>query len=221
LLEVAARENKLPAAVAADRDELAVAHGALQGELGRRVAAEGEPAPVVRAADRIEDNAFGALSDWLLSFKRLPAEKHPEATDAQMVYDVLFAQGLGFLTLRAPDEWQEAETRVRLIAEKGLGAIIEKLGGKPFLDELEAAHAGYGEALGITKARPSPETPSVGEARDVAHEVLRSYVLRVAAHARRSAPKTGALADRLLAPLARWKDRPVKMATSPAPVTDG
>ncbi|MDI1437683.1 hypothetical protein [Polyangium sorediatum] len=207
LLETASREPGLPIAIAADRNTLAVTHETLQVELGKRVFAEGEASPVVAVADRVEDNAFGALSDWLLSFKRLPVERYPAAADAARVHDALFGQGLGFLRLRAADEWQEAETRIRILMEKGFDVVIANLGGKPFLDELIFAHTAYGEALGITKARPASDPHSLGKAQGEALDALRSYVLRVAAHVRENDPATAALAERLLAPLAVWKGR--------------
>ncbi|MDC3953653.1 hypothetical protein KEG38_07350 [Polyangium jinanense] len=214
LLETAFREPMLPAPIADDRTTLSALHETLQVELGKRVVAEGEAPPVVSVVDRIEDNAFGALSDWLLSFKRLPTERHPVAADAAMVHDTLFGQGLGFLRLRAADEWQEAETRMRILKEKGLDLVIEKLGGKPFLDELTFAHTAYGEALGITKPRPASDPPSLGKAQSEAIDALRSYVLRVAAHVRENEPATAELAERLLAPLAQWRDRPSKKRRS-------
>ncbi|MDI3291407.1 hypothetical protein [Polyangium sp. 15x6] len=219
LLETASREPMLPAAIADDRATLSATHEALQVELGKRVVAEGEAPPVVSAVDRVEDNAFGALSDWLLSFKRLPVERHPAAAEAAMVHDTLFGQGLGFLRLRAADEWQEAETRMRIIKEKGLDVVIEKLGGKPFLDELVFAHTAYGEALGITKPKPASDPPSLGKVQGEAIDALRSYVLRVAAHVRENQPATAELAERLLAPLAAWKGRRSKNRRS-APTND-
>ncbi|MRG92790.1 hypothetical protein [Polyangium spumosum] len=224
LLETASRELMLPSTIAADRNTLAASRETLQVELGKRVLAEGEAPPVVGVADRVEDNAFGALSDWLLSFKRLPPERHPEAAEAAKVYDALFGQGLAFLRLRAADEWQEAETRMRLLTEKGFDVVIENLGGKPFLDELAFAHTAYGEALGITKPRPTPEPPGVRKAQGEALDALRSYVLRVAAHVREGEPQTAALAERLLAPLAQWRDRPAKNQKStptPEPASPG
>ncbi|UQA58679.1 hypothetical protein [Polyangium aurulentum] len=210
LLNVAATENALPAAIADDRDALAAAHEVLLIELGKRLEGEGAQKALVRSADRVEDNAFGALSDFLLAFSRLPEDRHPEAAEAQAVHDALFPQGLGFLAIRPADEWQEAETRLRLIQEKGLGTTIAKLGGTPFLVELAAAHKAYGEALGITAVKPEPEAPSVGGAREAALEALRSYVLRVAAHVKKGEPATAALAERLLEPLASYKSRPRK-----------
>ena len=125
--------------------------------------------------------------------------------------------GLAFLAVRQHDEWQEAEIRARLLADKGYDKIIEQLGGKPFLDEIASAHKAYGEALGITLVKLAPESPAIRVARDNAIDLIRSYVLRVAALVRKSDPQTEALSQRLLAPLVHWRDRPAKAAvTDPA-----
>jgi hypothetical protein len=61
------------------------------------------------------------------------------------------------------------------------------------------------------------ESPAVRVARDNAIDLVRSYVLRVAALVRKSDPNTEALAQRLLAPLVTWRERPAKAAaTDPA-----
>lgn len=86
------------------------------------------------------------------------------------------------------------------------------LGGKPFLDEITSAHKAYGEALGITAVKVAPESPAIRVARDNATDVIRSYVLRVAALVRKSDPQTEALSQRLLAPLVNWRARPAKAA---------
>ncbi len=209
LLQSAKEEKKLPASIAADRDELALAHDVLTGALKQRVRAEGGDTPLVRAADHVEDNAFGALVDWLRALARLPAERHPQAAEAQAVLDAVFSGGLGFLSISPRDEWQEAETRLQLIAEDGHDVTIKKLGGAPFLEELQVAHKAYGEALGITAVKPV-EPVALRDALDTAHDTLRAYVLRVSAHVRKSDPQSAELASRLLAPLVHWKDRPSK-----------
>src|SRR5690242_6655743 len=82
LLNAAKAERKLPASIATDRDEVAEAYQVLQAELAKRLVAESEDGPVVRAADMVEDNAFGALSDWLSAWARLPGDRHPESANA-------------------------------------------------------------------------------------------------------------------------------------------
>jgi hypothetical protein len=214
LLTAAGAESKLPAWLALDVAELTDVASKLDAELTRRLQGGGKSTPVVAAADRVEDTAFTALFDWLTGWSLLRAEHHPEALGARAALDAIFSQGRSFLALRPVDEWQEAELRLQLIADKGHGAAITQLGGKPFLDELRAAHAAYGEALGITTIKPTPEPPRLRAARDAAAEVVRGYVMRVSGHVRAKDPTTRALADRLLAPLVNWRDVP----TQPSPV---
>lgn len=214
LLRAANEEKKLPASIAADRDDLAHGHKALTVVLKQRLSAEGFEAPGVGAADRVEDTAFGALIDWLRAFARLPAERRAEAAVAKVLLQAIVPSGPGFLAIRPPDERQEVETRLRLIAEKGYDQTIRKLGGGPFLDELATAHKAYGKARGIPSVKPLLEPPAVREARGAAHEVLRAYVLRVSAYVRKADPQSAALASRLLSPLIHWNDRPNKAAES-------
>jgi hypothetical protein len=164
----------------------------------------------VRSADAVEDNAFGALFDWLHAIARLPEERHPQATEARGVLQAVYPTNLDFLSISPPDEWLEAETRLQVIADDGHDITIKKLGGGPFLEELKVAHKVYGEVLGITLVKPTIEPLALREAFDTAHEALRTYVLRVSAHVRKAAPESGELASRLLAPLIHWKDRPIK-----------
>jgi hypothetical protein len=89
-------------------------------------------------------------------------------------------------------------------------------GGSPILDEIASAHKAYGEALGITVVKVAAEGPAVRVARDNAIDLVRSYVLRVAALVRKSDPNTETLAQRLLAPLVTWRDKPVKAAAAEA-----
>ena len=228
LLTAARAEKKLPPFIVPDRDELTVVLEALQVELARRVSGEGEDTPRVGAADRIEDNAFGALFDFLSAWARLPADQHPESASAASVLRTVFAGGLAFLAVKPHNEWQEAEIRLRLIADKGLDTTIEKLGGKAFLAHLAVVHKAYGEALGITAVNQIVESPAIRVARDAAVEVIRGYVLRVAALVRKNDPQSEALSQRLLAPIVNWRESPAKAgattdpaapAPEPVPVT--
>jgi hypothetical protein len=218
LLSAAEAEKTLPSSVVPDRDELVAVLEALHVELARRVSGEGEEIPRVGAADRVEDNAFGALFGWLSAWARLPADQHPGAVRAAAVLQSVFAGGLAFLAVRPDNEWQEAEVRMRLLVEKGHDTTIEQLGGKPFLDHLALAHKAYGEALGITAVKQVAESPAIRAARDAAIEVIRGYVLRVVALVRRSDPEAEALAQRLLAPIINWRESPAKAGAPADPV---
>lgn len=217
LLTAANEEKKLAPGVAAARDDLAAVREKLSTELAKRVSGAGEVTPVVRAADILEDNAFGALVDWLRSFARLPADRHPEAGQVQQVLGDAFKDGLEFLKLAPVNEWQEAEVRRAILEDKGHLELIKKLGGKPFLDELDFAHEGYGEAVGATVVKPVPETPAVRQMLDEAREELRAYVLAVSSQVKKKDPTSQATAARLLAPLIHWKDTPAKPDDTAAP----
>ena len=69
------------------------------------------------------------------------------------------------------------------------------------------------------------ESPAIRVARDAAVDVIRGYVLRVAALVRKSDPQSEALSQRLLAPIVNWRETPAKgsakadpVAPAPAPV---
>lgn len=222
LIGAAKNEKKLPAAIAADQAELEEAYATLHVELAKRISAEGEAPAVVRAADLVEDTAFGALFGWLSGWARLPVDKHPEAAEAATVLQTVFPDRLSFLSIRPEDEWQEAELRLQMISDKGFDTIINELGGKPFLKELTQAHEAYGKALGITSPKAQAETPALREARNAGMEAIRDYVLRVSAHVRKKQPETAAMAERLLAPLTTFRDRPthpaVEAKSPPSPV---
>lgn len=218
LLTVAAAEEEaakkegleLPPSIAAARDEMAESREALQAELMKRQAGDGEESPQVRAADTIEDNAFRAVVAYLRAFALLPAERYPESAQAQEILDTVFSDGLGFITIKPEKEWEEANIRLGLLESRGFNPTIEALGGKPFLDELAFAHAQYGEVLGIKAVKEGQEAPAVRKSFEEAAASVRTYVLRVTGHVSKKDPRTAELAERLLVPLAEWKDEKPK-----------
>jgi hypothetical protein len=216
LVKVASEEKKLPSVIVVDRDSLSLAHDALGGARKSRLRNDVAQATILRTESHAEENAFVAIVDWLRAFARLPPDKHPEAALAQSVLDAVFPGTLGFLGVSPVDAWQEADTRLAIIIDEHHDVTIQKLGGDAFLAELTRAHRAYGEALGITKSKLAPRVPSLRETLDNAHEVLRAYALRISAYVRKRAPETSSLADRLLAPLAEWRDLPSKVEEAPA-----
>lgn len=218
LITAAAEEKKLPPTIAAARDALIPVRDTLEAEIAKRVSGAGEETPVVRAADKVEDNAFGAFYDWLHAMARLPADRHPQATTAQTILDTVFKGGLEFLRHAPVNEWQEAEVRLDLLRDQGHRESVSKMGGKAFLDELDFAHKAYGLAVGTTAVKPTIESPAIQEALDDARHDLRAYVLAVSSHVKRKEPTTQALADRLLAPLVHWKEGSSKAAPVISPV---
>ncbi|HEU4534299.1 MAG TPA: hypothetical protein VFS00_09285, partial [Polyangiaceae bacterium] len=95
----------------------------------------------------------------------------------------LFPDGLGFLKLPYVIEHTESERRLDLIEAEGLAGDLRELVGASFVDELGAAHAEYGSALGITAALDAPAPTRVADSLREMQGALRSYVLQVLAHA--------------------------------------
>jgi hypothetical protein len=145
---------------------------------------EKAPRPDARPADVALDNAWSALFGRLESYARLPAEQAPRAERASGLLDTIFPEGLSFLKLPYTSEWAESEKRLTKIDQQKLGPAVDELAGADFLTVLRAAHATYGEALGMTKARPVTAVP-VGTAESL-REVTRaiaSYTLKLCAMA--------------------------------------
>jgi len=200
LLTAIKAHTALPELIAARATSFEKAHSALSLALSKRPQAESDPKRP-RSADHAEDHAFSALHDWLYAWCKLSS---PEADQARTMFAVLFPDGLKFTHLPYKQEWAECEAKLARIASEGYDAEIVRLGGKPILDQLLAAHKAYGESLGITI---DGQDPNVGlrEPLLAFYRYLRAYVVAVTAHTDPDDPMSGALADTLLAPLHRWQ----------------
>ncbi|WP_437972824.1 hypothetical protein WMF11_27445 [Sorangium sp. So ce295] len=214
LATLASRHDDLASAL---RDQVSLSEG-------------GEASEDAVQCDRILDGCWSGLHDFLTAFTKLPPGA-PEAADASALKAAIFTGGLKFLQLTYVLEWSESELRIQRIRKSGLDARIEALGGKRFLSALEAAHAAYGKALGVTApaATAAAAPPSVRDALAAFTEALRAYVIKVMGSVEPDEPETQELADKLLAPLASWSvgssgrgaprknDKPEGDTAAPAP----
>ncbi|WP_437675732.1 hypothetical protein [Sorangium sp. So ce131] len=186
-------------------------HGDLAAALRDQVSlpGEGEPSEDAVQCDRVLDGCWSGLHDFLTAFTKLPPGA-PEVAEASSLKATLFPGGLKFLQLTYVLQWSESELRIQRIRKNGLDVRIEALGGKRFLAALEAAHAAYGKALGVTApaAIAAEAPPSVREALDAFTEALRAYVIKVMGAVEPDEPETQELADKLLAPLVGWSVGP-------------
>jgi len=121
------------------------------------------------------------------------------------MFAVLFPDGLKFTRLPYKQEWAEANAKIDRITSEGYDTEIAKLGGKPILDHLLAAHKAYGESLGITAEGQDPNIVGVREPLSAFSRYLRAYVVAVTAHTDPDDAASGTLADTLLAPLHKWQ----------------
>ena len=158
--------------------------------------------PRARAADRVLDDAWGAIQSWLLGWTKVPEDYHARIAHARHIYAALFPKGLQFLTLDFKDEWSESQNRLDRIAHDRWDVVIGELGGRPFLELLQNAHHAYGAALHITGTGATPEPDAaVRKCLEQTHMYLRDYVAQVAAAVRRDEAVSVDAAMRLLGPL--------------------
>ncbi len=213
----AAAEKRLPKglsmAIAAVGGAQAALSLALQAQLSTQV-----PVADTRKADAEEDNAVGALHDFLSAWARLPGGV-PQATQAQAVLRALFPSGLGFLRAEYAVEWAEVQRRIERLRSEGLDVVIGKLGGQPFVDYLLATHAAYGKALGITEKTGAPKSsdPQIAEALRELQAALRRYIIKAVAHVEADDPESESMVSRLLSPIAEYESRLAGASSGPKP----
>lgn len=182
----------------------------IEGEIPAMVTALGpaakRPAVSLKVADREEDNAVGALVDFVTVWTRLPEAKYPEQVRVgrESLEVLLEGKGLEFLVLKPIVEHSEVQRRIDGLAERGLDAEIRKLGGDAFLDHLAETHEVYGPVTGATRNVPEAESAVVRDASSALTETLRTYVVRVVGLIDRKHPETRDLAAALLQPLSSW-----------------
>jgi len=175
----------------------------------------------VRVTDKLEDNAIAALLLILTGWSRVRGQL--ELGDvAAKVAEYLGAQdGLGFINLRARDEYGVVDTKLKTIDREKLEPMLGDLGLAPLLAHLRDVHARYGAALGMTQALPVEQHGAVRAVYDALLDSLKHYVGAVVGSVQRKKPATKALADTLLGPLASWKSDAPRKTTKDEAETPG
>lgn len=206
LLAAANAEASLPAHVRQALDDVDAQRVPLTEALG---ATPKRPTVSLKAADRAEDNAVGALVDFCASWVRLPEEKFPESVRvARECLAVLRSDDrLDYLTLRPVVEHSEVQRRLDALHARKLDVALRKLGAGAFLDHLAQTHEVYGVVTGATAPLEVDDTPAVRDAATELAETLRVYVVRVVGLIDRKRPETGERVQRLLKPLSTWSRR--------------
>lgn len=161
-----------------------------------------------READARLDAAWSAAFDFFTAWSKLRDE--PKARIAAEIRERLFPDGLKFTKIQFTRQWTESEWRLSLLGEGSVGASIDALGGRTFVESIQRAHKDYGDVLGLSKALEDPvEEEGIRDAVSKLMGALRTYVLQVSAMARKSDPSSQALVDKLLSPIIHWQSSAV------------
>jgi hypothetical protein len=146
--------------------------------------------------------AWAGTSAWLDGLGRIP--RHTSGPVARDLRARLFGEGLRFVQLPFKQAWAQSQTRLLLVEERGLDAAFASIGGQEVLRVIRAAHAEFGEALGVTEVPEPPAPPRrVREALLAFTEALRMFVVRVIASVDRRDGDAALLAQKLLGPIER------------------
>ena len=155
-----------------------------------------------RSADLAMDRAWQAFERRLTAYGDLAPEFASDQGKAAELHPLLFPNGLSFLALPYPEQWAEGEAILHRIGQSELEPAIVKFVGAPFLAQVRARHAAYGEALGITKARPEVvKAEPILDALREARAALSTYA-RVLVAAVENEDLDPKVAQKALAPIA-------------------
>lgn len=162
---------------------------ALEGKWTRQVELSRDLRPWARRSAA----AWSAVRDRLATYESF-AEGNSERIRAMKIHDLLFGEGLDFLTLTFPRQHAESERRIKRIDERGLAKELEQLVGARFVAALRAAHQAFGDVLGISKP-VVPATPVfVVEELRALTDAISEYALQLLALASNDPEKREAVA---------------------------
>jgi hypothetical protein len=147
--------------------------------------------------------AWKAIRDRLVGFEALP-EGNADRTQAILLRDTLFADGLEFNLISFARHHAESEHRLRLLDEVGLAKDLVRLVGDHFVKMLRAAHQAYGDALGINMAAPQAVAVLLSEPLRALADAITGYALQLVALARHEPEKRDAIV-RALSPIDEFR----------------
>lgn len=93
-------------------------------------------------------NAWSATHAALDAMRRIPRSLSPKAELAEVLFGIVFQDGLAFTQLRAPQAWAAGDRLVARISEDGLTGRIEELIGTEHLSAAQRATVALGEVIG-------------------------------------------------------------------------
>lgn len=163
-----------------------------------------EPALDPDASNASSDEAWRAFEGWLGGWtKHRDDGRKPGAVEARALQARLFPKpgGMQFIGWRPRKQWTAMTSRMAILAEPDVVALVKAFGGERLSDALRVTHGDFGKAYGFTAAQ-SDEAEGVDTRPQIlaVKDALRSYVKKVEGSADPDVAGSEALASWLLGP---------------------
>ncbi len=186
------------------RERLAQAGEALDGAAAAQGAVEGPAQPAAGAALAAYRTPWRTLRDGLRVGVRV--ERETGAAGADALFAAVFGGGSGipFLARSPYAAWTDAGKALDALRAAEAREVLARHHLTEQLGRVEAAHAAYGRAIGVTGSlvpRPAEARASVRETLDACTAAICDYVTRACAVEDPARPGSDALLSRLLAAL--------------------
>jgi hypothetical protein len=160
------------------------------------------PAEDPRPVDQSMDNAWSCLVGRVECCSKLPVSRHPIASRAREIMDVIAPDGTAILKAKYRVQWAHLNQRLERVGKLGMTADLRSIAGDPYVDEVERCFADYGRVLGITAATPTTETSvDLRERLRAFTQRMTDYSLQVLGMMRRDEPATVKLVRDALKPI--------------------
>lgn len=178
-----------------------------------------------RPIDLLADRSWSAVEMRLGAWLQIEASEHAEVASATELYQQLFPDRLKFTLLEYGAQWAEAESRISMLRTTGKLALLEKLCGKPFVEELLRCHAAYGVMVGAVApsgaARSGEEAakPELGPLRKRVQQAILSYMIQLVAMRMSGDAAEERAAELALRPIDEYREKlsPVRTARKDEP----
>jgi hypothetical protein len=159
-----------------------------------------------RRYDLLLDRSWSALIERLRAWDELPTGTYPEQERAERLLTLLAPDGLAALKRPYREQWSILKARLDEVHAQQLDDDLVELAGKVFVDDVRLRFEDYGRVLGLTQARPTPETTRQSELLRTARQRMVEYVIQVFATIDPNDPDTARAARDTLRPLAEARE---------------
>ncbi len=149
------------------------------------------------AEDLEEDRAWGRLRKAVDA--AIGVRNPARDAAARRMKEVLFRDGLKFLSKPNHEQWAYTNSPLELIESENLTPLITlATGGSDHLDDLLAAHEEYGAALKITQAGEAEDAVNLLDELRLVRSAIGDYAFQVVAWSSHAAPNAKVARNALL-----------------------